>query len=59
MVKLILLGACALLAICGTAATAFADGNCGTGSTRSFCYDGVHRKIEVPYDGVHREFHCP
>ena len=70
MVKPFLLGASALLAVCGTAATALADGNCGTGGTRSFCYDGVHRKVvvpydgvvrklEVPYDGVHREFHCP
>ena len=59
MLKFLLTGATVLVAICGAASTASADGNCGTGGTRSFCYDGVHRKIVVPYDGVVRKIEVP
>ena len=58
MVKPFLLGASALLAVCGTAATALADGNCGTGGTRSFCYDMGYGREDTTFVRWARERGC-
>ena len=52
----------ALLLAAGCANPPVNEANAGptcavnTGRT---CYDGTHRKLEVPYDGVHRVLECP
>jgi hypothetical protein len=52
---------CALLALaaCAEAPPSVATldqtrGSCANIESPRGCYDGVHRKLEVPYDGVHR-----
>ena len=56
---LFLLAATLLMAACDSrpqavASSSVAAASCAVPGAVGGCYDGVHRKIEVPYDGVHR-----
>ena len=60
----LLLASLLLLGACADRPPAVADasrtgGACENIAGNPKCYDGVHRKIEVPYDGVHRKIEVP